>query len=318
MSREAAMKIGMVFPGYGNTFIGMGKELYDEHRLVQDYFEDASQCLNINFVKLCFASSDAEVTKIHYAYPILFLMSSAIYALLKEQGIKPSFIAGMDIGEYAALFAAGSISFPDGLYLLSKLAAFYEDALPHIQPEVIRVQGIELEILKKLCIKAAGNEPPSISLYYSAHDHVVAGEMQAIQQLKHMLGETAAIVTPDVLERGLYSPLMDSVAQQFKIYLEKVDFKQARTPVINSSTGGVIVHASDIRTHIVERITSPIEWELVLNAFAGVDLIIQVGASALLQGLIVKKYPDKRHIAITRNTDIEKIHTYIDNSSLET
>ena len=72
------MKVGMLFPGYGSQFVGMGKELYDDSRIIQEYFEEAANCLNINFVKLCFAASDAELARMENAYPALFLLSSRI------------------------------------------------------------------------------------------------------------------------------------------------------------------------------------------------------------------------------------------------
>jgi [acyl-carrier-protein] S-malonyltransferase len=74
------MKVAMLFPGYSSQFVGMGKELYDEYRVVQEFFEEASNCLNLNFVKLCFASSDAELSKVHKAYPAMFLVSTSIAA----------------------------------------------------------------------------------------------------------------------------------------------------------------------------------------------------------------------------------------------
>src|SRR5579872_2129839 len=101
------MKIALLFPGYGSQFVGMGKELYDEHRIVQEYFEEASNCLNINFVKLCFASSDAELRKAENAYTALFLVSSAIAALLQQYGVTPHAVAGYNIGQLSAVHVAG-------------------------------------------------------------------------------------------------------------------------------------------------------------------------------------------------------------------
>src|SRR5436190_23732080 len=101
------MKIGFIFPGYGNQFVGMGKELYDEFRIVQEYFEEAYNCLNINFVKLCFASSEQELATISNSHISIFLVGASLFALLKEQGIKCDLIAGYGIGSYTALFSAG-------------------------------------------------------------------------------------------------------------------------------------------------------------------------------------------------------------------
>jgi len=76
-------KIGMIFPGYGSQFVGMCKELYDASRLVQEYFEEASICLDSNLIKICFASSDAEIAKMQHAVTSIFVTSTAIVTLLK-------------------------------------------------------------------------------------------------------------------------------------------------------------------------------------------------------------------------------------------
>ena len=97
------MKIGMLFPGYGSQFVGMAKDLYDDSRTVQEYFEEASSCLDINFIKLCFASSDAEISQPMHAYLSLFLVQSALSALLTKAGIAPTLVAGYGIGQFAAI-----------------------------------------------------------------------------------------------------------------------------------------------------------------------------------------------------------------------
>ena len=152
------MKIGMLFPGYGSQFVGMGKELYDESRVMQEYFEEASNCLNMNFVKLCFASSDTEIGRMEHAYPLLFLMSSSIAALLKQEGIQPDIVLGYNTGEYAAIHTAGGFSFPDGLYLLSKYHALYQELLATIEVAGMRVTGLSSSELEALCTASCRGE----------------------------------------------------------------------------------------------------------------------------------------------------------------
>src|ERR1700679_1827025 len=142
------MKIMMLFPGYESQFVGIGKELYDQHRLMQEYFEEASSCLNLNFVKLCFASSDSELSKIQNSYPILFLLSTAVAALLKQEGIRPDVCVGYCDGQMSALSAGGGISMPDGLYFFSKYAAFYQELLKEYPFKSYRIKGMDRVLLE--------------------------------------------------------------------------------------------------------------------------------------------------------------------------
>ena len=137
------MKIACLFPGYGSQFVGMAKELYDEYRIVQEYFEQANYCLpDLNFIKLCFASSDIDISQMQHAYTANFLVGSSLYGLLREQGFKPDVVLGCNQGEYAALYAAKSFSFPDGLYLLSKYASFYMQALESMKVSLTQSKGL--------------------------------------------------------------------------------------------------------------------------------------------------------------------------------
>ena len=122
-------RIGVVFPGHGEQFIGMCKDSYDELRLVQEFFEQAAGTAEINFVKLLFASSEEEIRSIEYGYVALYLAQAATYEILYEKGLRPDFVAGHGIGEYAAAYASRSLSFVDGLYILNKYAQFYSEFL---------------------------------------------------------------------------------------------------------------------------------------------------------------------------------------------
>ena len=125
-------RIGIVFPGYGEQYIGMGKDLYDNYRIVQEFFEQAASSSDINFVKLIFASSDEELSRVRNAYLAIFLFEVSLYELLYQKGLRPDFVAGYGIGEYAAAYATRSLSFVDAFYILNKYSQFYQEFLKNI------------------------------------------------------------------------------------------------------------------------------------------------------------------------------------------
>ena len=218
------MKIALLFPGYGSQFVGMGKDLYDEYRVVQEYFEEASYVLNNNFVKLCFASSDAELSKMANAYSSLFLLGAATYAVLKEHGIEPDIVAGYNNGETAALFAAGCFSFPDGLYLLNKFCSLYQEVVDEMDVDVIHITGVATAQVEAVCKKVSNNEGKAfIAIYNSPTDHIVAGNRDQLSLIQDIFSD-AGVVKYLSVEIGLHSSLMNAVVDSLKKYLENLDF----------------------------------------------------------------------------------------------
>lgn len=172
-------KIGMIFPGYGSQFIGMGKELYDNSRIVQEYVEEASNCLNSNVVKLCFASSEAELRKPLNAATALFVTGGALSAVVKDMGIPLSIVSGFDYGLYSALHAAGCLNFPDGLYLLSKYTQLKNDDDDILQPWQLDETLSAHYALYREKVDWKNLELPCVSMY---GDVITTGE-QAFQAL---------------------------------------------------------------------------------------------------------------------------------------
>lgn len=304
------MKIAMIFPGYGSQYVGMEKELYDEYRIVQEYFEEASNCLPINFVKLCFASSDAELALLNNAYPALFLVSCSLYALLKQEGINPALIAGFNQGEYAALFAAGSITFPDGLYLLNKYSTFYQESLHEITAEMIRIQGVPTLELREICLKATKKgETPSIAIYFADADHAVSGTSDVITLVRDLVHKAFpdAIIDYLPIEAGLHSPLMQPVVNNYKIYLEKVDFKDPALPLVSGIDGRIVATGAEIKERVTGQIDSAILWTRLADVLAAHDLIIEVGPGTMLSEMMKITHPNAVVVSVNKRSDIEKI-----------
>jgi [acyl-carrier-protein] S-malonyltransferase len=306
--RKGRMKIGMVFPGYGSQFVGMGKELYDQSRVMQEYFEQAANCLDQNFVKLCFASSDAELSRMENAYPATFLVSCAFYGLLQEKGIIPDVVAGYNQGEYAALFASRSINFPDGLYLLSKLATLFEDYKQKNSFGLLQVEPISSDNIHTLC-QQAGAE---IAAYNSEFSYTISGPMEAITVIREHCIDLEACTSKHIgVEFGFHSDGMEFVTKAFKIYLEKVDFKDPQVTFVGMTTGKPVVTGEQIKSDIIEQLMVPLQWEKALHQFRNCDVIIEVGPGTTLGKWIKEKYPNKMILPLNTPADFEAIKSNV-------
>jgi len=303
------MKIGMIFPGFGRQYVGMGKDLYDTSRIVQEYFEEASNCLDENFVKLCFASSDAEITKMHNAYPALFLVSVAIAAHLKDLGIVPDAVAGFNTGEFAALCAAHGLTFPDGLYILKKLSQFYQEEFENKDMIVSTVQGVPRDLLDEACTAVSTeDESVAVAFYKSEKENIVSGHFTAFEKLKEYFVGRGVVTYKDISDCfGLHSSLMNNVVEQLRVYLAKVDFKDSSLPLLSSFSGKALIKGEDSKEELISQLSNPLACDKLGKEFEEYDLLIEVGSGSELGDYIKACYPDKKFVTIQKQADVEQL-----------
>ena len=313
------MKIAGIFPGYGSQFVGMTKDLYDNHRVVQEYFEEASSCLNDNFVRLCFAAADVELSRMEVAYPSLFLVSTAIARVLQQEGVVFDAVAGYNQGEYSAVAAIGGLSLPDGLYLLSKYATVYRRLLEHERLRIIRVEGLANGELEQLC-SAASNDDERVyfSMYYSDTVHYVGGHTPAIERLCVVLaGKQDVAVTEAPVEMGLHSPTMREVCQEYAPSLEKVDCKDLSAPLIDGISIDGISTCHEVKYLLVNHIDGVMDWGRVVERLANYDILIQMGPGTALADELRTVYPDKEIIAVNNQEDVDTVKQLLNLSTEE-
>jgi len=303
--------LGIIFPGYGEQFIGMAKDLYDDHRLVQELFEQALQCTDKNFVKLMFASSTEEISSARYAFLSIFLHEFTLYSLLQQHGLTtPDFIAGYGIGEYAAAAASGSLSFPDTLYILNKYSQLYSEFVKDEQYSVLQiVRGFTKEELQALCDQFSDEKNRA---YIAAHNSetafYVSGSEVVLDKIVEYCKENKIRKVRDIgLEYGLHSEAVDQLVSDLNLYFYKINFKELRVPVITCVDGVYVTTPDSLQASMMRRINNPILWYDVMQGLVGCDVVISVGPGKQLVEWLRSMYPEKELHVVENFKDIEAI-----------
>lgn len=288
------MKKGMLFSGYRSEYIGMGKDLYDNHRSVQDLFEQASSCLDINFVKLCFASSEAQLSKVPNAYLSLFLTHMSFVTVLQEQGIVPDLVGGIDAGEFSALCTAGALNFPDSLYFISKYAQAFEERFSADQYEQIYSTDVAVDTVDQLCKQmSTETNPVFISVYFSPTTCLLSGTHKAIDSVKKELAKHNGTVKKLSFGSGLHAFMMDDIVKTIKMYLEKIDVHSTSIPVATAVIGQTITEGEVLKASFMQHIHAPSHIDDLLTPFDECEHIIFIGRNDLLHQAATTRFPKK-------------------------
>ncbi len=300
-------KIGMIFPGQGSQILGMCKDLYDKERIVQELFEEASSCLDLNFVRLCFASSEKELRETVNAQTAIFLVSAAIATLLKTKyDIVPDVVAGHSSGEYAAIFAAGGMNFPDALYLLKKRALFMEEATIATPGSMLAIVGLPHEMLQTICNSIDdGTNPEQVAEivnYNTGSQHVVSGTIPALELVKESVLAAGGKVLPLNVAGAFHSRLMKQAGELFAQYMVKVDFKDLKMPLVSNVDATKVVENVHLKHALARQMSAHVQWWPSMQHFQDCDIILEIGPGDKLTKMLKREWPDKEIIAV-HNTD---------------
>jgi len=277
-----------VFPGQGAQFVGMGKDLYDSSDLAKELFEKANEILGFRITDIMFSGTDEDLKQTKVTQPAVFL-HSVILAKTMGDNFKPEMTAGHSLGELSALVAAGSMSFEDGLKLVSKRANAMQKAC-EIEPSTMAaIIGLEDEKVEEICKSIDDVVVPAN--YNTNGQLVISGSISGIDKAIEKLNEAGAKRALKLPVGGAFhSPLMEPARVELEKAIQDTKFSKPVCPVYQNVTAEATINPEVIQSNLVAQLTAPVKWtQIVKNMIeTGADAFVEVGPGKALQGMIKK------------------------------
>jgi len=286
------VKAGFLFPGQGAQAVGMGRALAESYPDAKQIFDRADAILGKGLSKICWEGPPEELTRTEHAQPALYVTSfaalAALQAELKAAGganFKPAAAAGLSLGEYTALAAAGAYDWEAGLKLVQQRADAMEAAARVSSGTMASVMGMEREALEAICAKTGAevanlNAPAQI---------VISGPVEAVRQAVERARTAGAKRAIELTVGGAFhSRLMRPAAEKLEAALKGITVEAPEVPTASNVTGRFHEGPESIRTLLAEQLCKPVLWEADVRTLirAGARLFLELGAGSVLKGLI--------------------------------
>ena len=277
-----------IFPGQGAQYPEMGLELYNNSNLAKDLFEKANVLLEFNITEIMFGGSVEDLKQTKVTQPAIFLHSVILSKTLGDN-FNPDMVAGHSLGEFSALVANNTLSFEDGLRLVSARAKAMQKACDNNPGTMAAVLGLENNIVEEVC---KGIDGIVVAANYNCPGQlVISGEIQAINLACEKLKESGArraLVLP--VGGAFHSPLMEDAKQELEDAIKNTVFNKPICPVYQNVSAEAVSDETKIKENLISQLTSPVKWTQSVEKMIqdGGNNFIEIGPGKVLQGLVRK------------------------------
>jgi [acyl-carrier-protein] S-malonyltransferase len=280
-------KTALIFAGQGAQAVGMGKDLAETFPTARTWFERANSALGYDLASVCFTGPEGELTKTENAQPGIFLVSWVAFQLLREQVPDLSFeaTAGLSLGEFTALTAAGALDFESGLKVVRQRGQYMQEACEVTKGGMAAVIGLDETVTREVC-SAAGVELANLNC---PGQLVISGEAERIAQACELAKAKGARKAMPLTVAGAYhSKLMASAQPKLQVALAQVKLQDAKVPVISNVTAKPHGTVVDIQMRLVDQVTSSVRWEESMRYLLsqGFTRFIELGPGKALSGFM--------------------------------
>ncbi len=302
------MKLAFVYAGQGSQHVGMGKDFYQEFTLFAEVFDHAP--VDFDLKKLCFEGPEEQLSQTRYTQPCMAAFAVGVTDLLYQEGIRPQLAAGLSLGEYSALYAAGVFSRGTVISTVALRGQAMEEAAAGLDCGMTAVLGLDREKLQQACNGAAELGVVQICNYNCPSQLVIGGEKAAVDKAGKLAKELGAkrcmpLKVSGPFHTRLMKPAGDALASHFKT----IDFRPMALPVYFNCLGGPMGAGDTIPALLEKQVQSSVYWEDTIRRMEaeGVDTVVEIGPGKALSGFFKKTAPGIRTCHIDTAADFHSV-----------
>ncbi len=271
-----------MFPGQGSQSVGMGAELFERY---PDLVAEADASLGYSIRELCLENPDGKLNSTDYTQPALYIVDVLSFqAKVEDEDIKPDFVIGHSLGEYAALYASGAFDFTTGLKLVQKRGALMSAASGGGMAAILGMDGDAVTT----ALSELGADSIDVANFNSPRQTVISGLKADIETFAPQLMEKGAKKVVILKVSGAFhSRYMKPAADEFEAFLNAFSFSSLKIPCIANCSAEPYTDES-IASNLIRQIYSSVRWiETIMGLREqGAETFIEVGPGSVLKGLL--------------------------------
>ncbi len=286
------MKISFLFPGQGAQAAGMGADLFGIYPSAEALFEKAGGIVGYDLKKLCLEGPEDKLNSTVYSQPAIFTVSAALLEIFRDHqpDLVPDVTAGLSMGEYTALYAAGVVSFEDALRLVQRRGQAMQEAADASDGGMVSILGLDEEKVRHLCLEAAEGQVLEPVNFNCPGQIVISGQKEACKRAEEMAEKFGAMkAVPLAVAGAFHTSLMNPAAEKLSQALDRCGIHNPKTTaVIANIDAQYYPSAAAIRQGLVRQLVQPILWQKCMERLIaeGIEQFYEIGPGRVLTGLM--------------------------------
>lgn len=297
-------KTAFLFPGQGAQYPGMGKDFFNTFQTARKIYTIAGEATGLDVGEICFTENDClDVTK--YTQIAMLTTEVAIWKVLEEAGVRADCAAGLSLGEYGALAAAGVIALPQLFWLIYRRGTFMQEAYP-VGGAMTAVLGLEAEVIRTVCEETPGIV--SIANDNCPGQIVISGEAQAVQKASVRLQKVGAKrCIPLKVSGPFHSGLLAGAGEKLAKELEDIPVNDPQLPYICNVKAEYVTKCDEIKSLLARQVSSTVRWRETMERMLadGVDTFVEIGPGRTLAGFLRKMSRDVKVLNVAKVEDLD-------------